>query len=535
MKVIICDNYEQIAKEVSKIVSDQIKEKPNSVLGLATGTTPVGVYKELVKMYESGTLDMSEVKTFNLDEYYPMASADKHSYHSFMNEHLFSKVNIPAENIHMLDGQCKNPKLECDNYEKSISECGGIDLQFLGFGQNGHIGFNNPDVSLSGDTHLTKLTQKALDVHYAHFDNPDDAPTHALTMGLGTIMRSRKIVIMASGALKHRIVRRILERNIRTDVPATILHIHPDVTLVCDRAAYEGVRIGVDLGGTEIKIGVVDDNYQILKKVTAPTPQGADADSVAAAISEKCLELMNDYSVGSIGIGTPGLIRNSKVSAVNLNFDNYDLAGAVKEKTGVTTYISNDANCAALAEAAAGAGRDVKNSVVLTLGTGVGGGIIFDGKIYEGRGSGGELGHFPIVYKGKKCGCGLEGCFEKYASTTALIEMATEAAVENPESLLGKKYLENNSKLNGIIFFESVRENCPAAKAVLDEYTDYLAAGINGLVYIFDPEKVIISGGISGAGDTLLSPLKEKLISDVPIVIAEHKNNAGLIGASLLH
>ncbi|MBQ4630939.1 MAG: glucosamine-6-phosphate deaminase [Clostridia bacterium] len=535
MKVIICDNYEQIAKEVAKMVSDQINEKPDSVLGMATGTTPAGVYKELAKMYENGKLNMSEVKTFNLDEYYPMAADDEHSYHSFMNKHLFSKVNIRPENIHMLDGKCKNPKVECDNYEKKISECGGIDLQFLGFGQNGHIGFNNPDVSLEGDTHLTKLTQKALDVHYAHFENPEDAPTHALTMGLGTIMRSKKIVIMASGALKHRIVRRILKRNIRTDVPATILHIHPDVTLVCDRAAYEGVRIGVDLGGTEMKIGVVDDNFQILKKVTAPTPQGADADAVATQIAEKCLELMNDYNVGSIGIGTPGLIRNSKVSAVNLNFDNYDLAGAVKEKTGVTTYIANDANCAALAEAAAGAGRDVKNSVVLTLGTGVGGGIIFDGKIYEGKGSGGELGHFPIVYGGKKCGCGLEGCFEKYASTTALMEMATDAAIKNPDSLLAQKYAENQNKLNGLLFFEAVRENCPVANTTLDEYTDYLSAGINGLIYIFDPEKVIISGGISGAGDALLSPLKEKIKFDVPIVIAEHKNNAGLIGASLLH
>ena len=534
MKVIICDNYEQIASEVAKIVADQVRVKPDSVLGLATGTTPLGVYKEMVKMNKEGSLDLSEVKTFNLDEYYPMASSDPHSYHSFMNEHLFSKTNINPENIHILDGECTNPKLECDSYEKQISACGGIDLQFLGFGQNGHIGFNNPDVSLEGDTHLTKLTQKALEVHYAHFENPEDAPTHALTMGLGTIMRSKKIVIMASGALKHRIVRRILQRNIRTDVPATILHIHPDVTLVCDRAAYEGVRIGVDLGGTEMKIGVVDDNFHILKKVTAPTPQGAPADEIASEIARNCLELMKDYSVGSIGIGTPGLIRNSKVTAVNLSFDNYDLASAVKEKTGITTYISNDANCAALAEAAAGAGSDVKNSIVLTLGTGVGGGIIFDGKIYEGRGSGGELGHFPIKYDGKKCGCGLTGCFEKYASTTALMELATDAAKKNPDSCLGKKY-EESKKLNGIMFFDSIREGCPVAKDVLDEYTDYLSAGINGLIYIFDPEKVIISGGISGAGDSLLLPLKEKIKFDVPIVIAEHKNNAGLIGASLLH
>ena len=320
-----------------------------------------------------------------------------------------------------------------------------------------------------------------------------------------------------------------------TDVPATMVNAHFDVTIICDRDAYEGVRIGVDLGGTEIKLGVVNDKCEILTKTSCSTPRNAEADVVARAIADQCKELMKEYPVGSIGIGTPGVIKNSLVSATNLNFKDFNLAKAVKEKTGLPVYVANDANCATLAEAYNGAAKDCSNSILLTLGTGVGGGIVFDGKLYEGNGSAGELGHICLVHNGVDCGCGLKGCFEKYASTTALIEMATKAAVENPDSVLAEKYKNNSNALNGILFFESIKEKCPVASDVLNQYTDYLASGINGLIYAFDPEKVILSGGISAAGDMLLEPLKKKIKFDIPIVIATHKNSAGLIGASLLH
>lgn len=292
--------------------------------------------------------------------------------------------------------------------------------------------------------------------------------------------------------------------------------------------------IGVDLGGTDMKIGVVDQNNNIVKKIVAPTPSDAGADVVCDAIADNCKSLINDFEVSAIGIGTPGIIKDSKVSAVNLHFSDLNLAEEISSRTGVFTKIGNDANCAALAESRLGAGKGCANCIMITLGTGIGGGIVIDGKLYEGRGSAGEIGHICIKADGVKCNCGLTGCFENYASATALIRYANEQADLNPDSILAQKRTDNNGILNGILLFESIRENCPTAKKTLDIFTDYLAAGINGLIFVFDPDIIIISGGISNAGDALLNPVKEKIKFDIPVEIATMKNDAGILGAALL-
>ena len=534
MKVTVCKNYDEISAEAAKIIADQISENPECTLGLATGSTPVGTYKKLIEMYENGELDFSKVKSFNLDEYYPISPDNDQSYYYFMDKNLFSKVNINKDNTHIPNGNCKNPEEECEMYDKLIDNSGGIDLQILGIGQNGHIGFNEPSSTLVSKTHLTALTESTIKANSRFFESESDVPTHALTMGIGSILKAKKIIILASGTEKHAAVKELIEGGISTKNPATMLNLHPDVTLICDEQVLKSTRIGVDLGGTEMKIGVVDDNNNIIKKITAPTPQKASAAEICDEIARNCKILMEDYNVSNIGIGTPGLIRNSKVSAVNLSFDNLALADEIKARTGLPTKIGNDANCAALAESREGAGKGFDNCIMLTLGTGIGGGIIIDGKLYEGSGSAGEIGHICLESKGVKCNCGLTGCFENYASATALMKYANAEADAAPGSILAKKREENGGKINGIVLFGAIRENCPAAQKALNTFTDYLSAGINGLIYVFDPDMIIISGGISNAGDLLLEPLKAKIPFDIPVKIATMKNDAGILGASML-
>ncbi|MBQ8525309.1 MAG: glucosamine-6-phosphate deaminase [Clostridia bacterium] len=239
MRVIVCDNYEKMSYEAARIFASQIIIKPNSVLGLATGSTPIGLYNCLAKMYENGELDFSEVTTFNLDEYYPIAHENDQSYHYFMNENFFSKVNVPEDNIHIPDGSTDNPALECKNYEKEIDRYRGIDLQILGIGQNGHIGFNEPAEILEPNTHVTDLTQNTIEANSRFFESIDLVPTKAITMGIGSIMKSKKILLLASGSGKKEIVKKLLSSGIDTNIPATMLKAHPDVTLICDREAYE--------------------------------------------------------------------------------------------------------------------------------------------------------------------------------------------------------------------------------------------------------------------------------------------------------
>ncbi len=238
MKVIVCKDYNEMSSVTANIIAETVKNKPNCVLGLATGSTPVGAYEKLARMYESGELDFSCVKSYNLDEYYPMASDDIHSYHYFMDENLFSKINIKPENVHVPDGDCDDVDAMCADYEAAIAGAGGIDLQLLGIGRNGHIGFNEPGEWLHPDTHKTMLTADTMDANSRFFEDGAPVPDAAVTMGMGTILRAHKIVIAASGKSKREAVLGVLSGRITTSCPASLLSIHPDVTLVCDTDAY---------------------------------------------------------------------------------------------------------------------------------------------------------------------------------------------------------------------------------------------------------------------------------------------------------
>ena len=240
MKIIVCKNYDEMSAEIAKIIAKQVKDKPDCVLGLATGSTPVGAYGELAAMYNKGELDFSLVKSYNLDEYYPMRADDIHSYHYFMDENLFSKINIKRENIHVPNGDTDTPDEECAAYEAEINAAGGIDLQLLGIGRNGHIGFNEPDEYLIPDTHKTALTKDTMEANARFFEDGGTMPDSAVTMGMGTILRAKKVVIAASGASKREAVAGLIAGRLTTKLPASLLALHSDVILVCDEDAYCG-------------------------------------------------------------------------------------------------------------------------------------------------------------------------------------------------------------------------------------------------------------------------------------------------------
>ncbi len=530
MRLIICENYEEMSKAAAKIVASQLTVKPESILGLATGSTPVGMYNILAEMYKNGDVDFSESKSFNLDEYYPITADNSQSYHYFMRENLFSKINIKPENTHILDGTCADTDEECKNFERMIAQSGGIDLQILGIGQNGHIGFNEPDANLNPNTHLTDLTENTINANSRFFDNIDEVPKQAITMGIGTILKAKKIILLASGAEKHKVVKQLLEGKITTDIPASMLKVHSDTVLICDKAAYSSERIGVDIGGTELKFGILNDKNELIHKESIPTDISSE-ENLINKIADKCKELMQSYSINGIGVGTPGLISKGHVTASNIPFKNTPLAKLLEERIGVSVRIANDANCAALGESTTGVGRKAKNIVMITLGTGVGGGIIIKNKLYEGKGSAGEIGHIIIEHGGKQCDCGQRGCLEKYASASALVNLAEDKARECPDSVLGKLY-KDKAEMNGKVFFEAINCGCTAAKAVLDEYAGRLADGINSIENIFEPDMIILSGGITNAGEALLMPLREKVKTEIHI--AQLKNDAGIVGAAML-
>ena len=240
MRIIVCNNYEEMSKEAAKIVAAKIILKPDCVLGLATGSTPVGMYNELARMNKEGEISFASVKSFNLDEYYPIKKSNSQSYQYFMNENLFSKVDIKAENTHIPNGEVSDPEAECENYEALIAQHGGIDLQILGIGQNGHIGFNEPEEKLYTKTHLTGLTQSTIDANSRFFESADEVPKQALTMGMATILKARTIVLLASGSNKHEVIKELMSEKITTNNPATLLNVHNDVIIICDKAAYDG-------------------------------------------------------------------------------------------------------------------------------------------------------------------------------------------------------------------------------------------------------------------------------------------------------
>lgn len=233
MRVIKVGGYDQMSRTAANIIAAQIIMKPDSVLGLATGSSPIGTYKRLIEMNKSGDLDFSGITTVNLDEYCGLSGSHDQSYRYFMNTNLFDHINIKKENTHVPDGVAEDYDEECRRYDKLIEELGGIDLQLLGIGHNGHIGFNEPDEVFEKYTHVVDLKQSTIDANSRFFAKKEDVPRQAITMGIKTIMSAKKILLIASGADKKEILERALYGPITPNVPASVLQLHPDLTVVC--------------------------------------------------------------------------------------------------------------------------------------------------------------------------------------------------------------------------------------------------------------------------------------------------------------
>lgn len=240
MKIIVCENYAEMSARAAALIADLVKAKPDCVLGLATGSTPVGMYKELIAKNTAGEISFKDVTTYNLDEYYPIEPTHEQSYRYFMNVNLFDHIDINKEKTFVPNGLTENPEEEGAAYDAAIEAAGGVDLQVLGIGQNGHIAFNEPDDALIAGTHITSLTDDTIDANSRFFASRDEVPTRAFTMGIGSIMKAKKIILLANGANKHAAIAQMLDDKITTQCPATILKAHADVYLFCDKAAYEG-------------------------------------------------------------------------------------------------------------------------------------------------------------------------------------------------------------------------------------------------------------------------------------------------------
>lgn len=237
MNVIIANNAQEAAAAAANIIRENIENKPDTILGLATGSTPLLTYKKLIEYNKNNGLDFSKVKTFNLDEYCGLMPDHDQSYRYFMNTNLFNHININLNNTHVPSGISKDFDADCENYENSIEEAGGIDIQVLGIGPNGHIGFNEPDSSLFLKTHVTDLTEETIKANSRFFSNENDVPRKAVTMGIGTIMKSKKVILLITGANKAEIAKDFFESGIKTSNPATIVKLHPDTTVILDKDA----------------------------------------------------------------------------------------------------------------------------------------------------------------------------------------------------------------------------------------------------------------------------------------------------------
>lgn len=235
MKIIKADNYNDLSKKASIFIAAQMINNCNSILGLATGSTPEGVYQELVKLNKDGVIDFSDITTFNLDEYYGLDSNHPQSYKYYMQENLFGSVNIKQENINIPDGSTDNPVEECKRYERLIKQAGGIDLQLLGIGQNGHIGFNEPQDIFQQETQLVDLTENTIEVNQRFFEAKEEVPKQAITMGINTIMQAKSILLIASGKDKKEIIEKVINGPVTPHVPASALQFHANATIMyCD-------------------------------------------------------------------------------------------------------------------------------------------------------------------------------------------------------------------------------------------------------------------------------------------------------------
>ena len=244
-------DYNDLSRKAANIISAQIIMKPNCVLGLATGSSPIGTYKQLVDWYKKGDLDFREVHTVNLDEYKGLGGDNKESYRFFMNSNLFDQVNIDKQNTNVPNGLAIDAEAECDRYNKLIRQLGGIDLQLLGIGHNGHIGFNEPEEAFEKETHLVTLTESTIEANARLFDKQEEVPRYAFTMGIKSIMQAKKILIIASGEDKAQIMRDAFFGPVTPQIPASILQIHNDLTIVADEAALSLTN----LKGNQMVIG----------------------------------------------------------------------------------------------------------------------------------------------------------------------------------------------------------------------------------------------------------------------------------------
>ena len=249
MQICKVKNYQELSRKAANLIAAQIILKPDSILGLATGSSPVGTDEHLVEMYENGDLDFSQVTTVNLDEYKGLAGSDEQSYRYFMQKNLFDHVDIKAENTHVPNGLAGDPEKEGAGYDHMIRALGGIDLQLLGLGHNGHIGFNEPADCYPVGTHLVDLAASTIEANKRFFASEADVPRQALTMGIGTIMNARSILLVVNGAAKADIVRAAFQGPVVPQVPASVLQLHPNVVLVGDRGALSKL----DLEKTELK------------------------------------------------------------------------------------------------------------------------------------------------------------------------------------------------------------------------------------------------------------------------------------------
>ncbi len=312
-------------------------------------------------------------------------------------------------------------------------------------------------------------------------------------------------------------------------------------------------RIGVDLGGTNIVVGIIDENNKIVAKASRKTnaPRAAEgifddmADAVKEAMSQ--IHITND-DVISVGVGTPGSVNKGAELiefANNLGFDNVPSYKLLRDRLGIQkVYFDNDANCAALGEAVAGCGKGVQNFIMITLGTGVGSGIIVNGKLVTGVNyAAGEMGHTVLVYDGLQCNCGRKGCWEKYSSATALIAQTKDAMRKNYNSLMWDTVGGEISKVNGRTAFDAMRKGDPTAQAVVNNYVSLLACGIGNIINTFQPDMVCVGGGVGNEKENLLGPVRKIVKSEIysihakkqtQIVAAELGNDAGIIGAALL-
>ena len=237
MKILQTSNYEEMSRKAANILAAQVTLFPQSVLGLATGATPLGIYRELLRRYKTGELDFSGVRSVNLDEYCGLSAEDPNSYREYMRKNLFSHINIRPENVHIPDGMAADAQTECRRYDELIFALGGIDLQLLGLGMTGHIGFNEPNDSFDRHTHKVRLSERTIAANARQFRSIDEVPRIAFTMGIGAIMQAKRILLVVSGRHKAAILKEALFGPVTPRVPASILQFHPDVTVVADEEA----------------------------------------------------------------------------------------------------------------------------------------------------------------------------------------------------------------------------------------------------------------------------------------------------------